>query len=89
MPTYRYTAKTDGCETCLDGFEVLQALSEDALTECPSCKTPIRRVIGGATCVTTQRWNEKKLLSDDNLRKNGFKKLVKTGDGKYVDVLKT
>ena len=89
MPTYRYTAKTDGCETCLDGFEVLQALSEDALTECPSCKTPIRRVIGGATCMTSQRWNEKKLLSDDNLRKNGFKKLVKSGDGKYVDVLKT
>ena len=42
-----------------------------------------------AGVATSQRWNEKKLLSDDNLRKNGFKKLVKSGDGKYVDVLKT
>lgn len=89
MPTYRYKAQDPSeCPLCGDeGFETLQPLSEPPLTSCPTCQLPLRRVIGGATCVTERRWNEKKLLSDDNLRAKGFKKLVKDGDGKYRNIL--
>lgn len=91
MPTYRYKAEEEGrdCPVCGDeGFETLQPLSEPALTSCPTCEQPVRRAIGPATCMTERRWDEKKLLSNDNLRAKGFKKLVKGSDGKYRNVLK-
>ncbi len=40
MPTYTYQ-----CESCGHGFESVQRFSDDALTECPECGLPIRRVI--------------------------------------------
>ena len=89
MPNYRYrAAETDsGCPHCSDVFEVLQALSEPPLAECPSCEAKVRRVIGRSECLTNARYNEKKTLSDGNLKRLGFKKLVKEGDGKYRNVL--
>ena len=39
MPIYEYE-----CETC-GKFEKLQKMSEDALTECPSCGSQVHRVI--------------------------------------------
>ena len=94
MPTYTYRIDSkqadDGCPVCGDdGFQTVQPLSAPNLTACPSCEAPIRRVIRpGAVCMTKVRWTDKKLLSNDNLRDKGFKKLVKDGD-KYVDVLRT
>lgn len=92
MPTYRYkpiSAEPTDCPLCGDeGFETMQSLSAAPLTACPTCAAPVRRAIGPATCVTERRWDEKKILSDDNLRAKGFKKLVKDGNGKYRDVLK-
>ena len=90
MPTYRYRSQGEQhCESCREGFEVVQALSDSALTVCPDCGVAVRRVVGqGPVCVTSQRWNEKRLLSDDNLRQKGFKKLVKQDNGQYVDVLR-
>lgn len=91
MPTYRYKAAVEGpvdCPMCGDdGFETMQSISAAPLEVCPGCQGPLRRAIGPATCVTARRWDEKKLLSDDNLRAKGFKKLVKDGDGKYRNVL--
>jgi len=40
MPTYSYH-----CNTCGHDFEAVQRFVEDALTECPECGSPIRRVI--------------------------------------------
>ena len=40
MPTYTYQ-----CDSCGHGFEAVQRFSEDPLTECPECGSPIRRVI--------------------------------------------
>lgn len=90
MPTYRYKAVQEGgdCPVCGDdGFETIQPMSEPALTACPTCQGEVRRAIGSATCVTERRWDEKKLLSNDNLRAKGFKKLMKGSDGKYRNVL--
>ena len=90
MPTYHYRAvdSEQSCEACSETFAVTQSISDDKLEVCPKCEAPIRRVIRGAgAAVTNQRWNSKKMLSDGNLKKLGFKKLVKESDGKYVDVL--
>ncbi len=40
MPTYSYH-----CNTCGHDFEAVQRFVDDALTECPECGSPIRRVI--------------------------------------------
>lgn len=91
MPTYRYRAtapETVTCEYCTNpGFEIVQGLSEDPVAECPQCKTSVRRVIGRVENWINRRWNTKKMLSDGNLKRLGFKKLEKQSDGKYVDVL--
>lgn len=41
MPTYEYRRK-DGTT-----FEVVQPMSEDALTECPTTGQPVKRIISG------------------------------------------
>ena len=92
MPNYSYKAREPdpACETCHDGFQVMQPLSEDPLESCPECERVIRRVIlrgSAASCMTNRRWNTKKMLSDGNLKRMGFKKYVKEGDGKYRDIL--
>ncbi|MDC3378818.1 zinc ribbon domain-containing protein [Planctomycetota bacterium] len=91
MPNYTYRAADpeQGCGGCTEGFEELQKMSAPALTECPGCGTPVRRVIGAKkpVCVTGRRWDTKKMLSDDNLAAKGFQKLVKGPDGRYVDSL--
>jgi putative FmdB family regulatory protein len=40
MPTYTYH-----CDTCGHGFEAVQRFTDDALTDCPQCRSAIRRVI--------------------------------------------
>lgn len=39
MPTYSYR-----CTQCDNAFDVVQSLSEDSLTECPSCKGKLRKL---------------------------------------------
>lgn len=47
MPTYDYE-----CKECGHEFEAFQTMSEELLTECPSCgKESLRRLIGGGTGV--------------------------------------
>ncbi len=40
MPTYSYH-----CDTCGHDFDAVQRFADDALTDCPECGSPIRRVI--------------------------------------------
>jgi putative FmdB family regulatory protein len=90
MPTYTYKSddQASDCPMCADGFETVQALSEAPLAACPTCEQGVHRIVRNLPqCVPNQRWNTKKILSDGNLKKNGFKKLVKDSSGKYVDVL--
>ena len=39
MPTYQYA-----CTECQDQFEVVQAFTDDSLTECPHCGGRLRKV---------------------------------------------
>ena len=41
MPTYEYT-----CKGCGKHLEVVQSFNDSALTECPSCGGPLRKVFG-------------------------------------------
>ena len=39
MPTYEYA-----CKECGEHVEVVQSFKDDALTECPACGGPLRKV---------------------------------------------
>ena len=41
MPTYQYQ-----CTECGEGLEAVQKFTDDALTECPNCGGPLRKVFG-------------------------------------------
>jgi putative FmdB family regulatory protein len=41
MPTYEYR-----CKDCGEHLEVVQAFTDDPLTECPACGGPLRKVFG-------------------------------------------
>ena len=41
MPTYEYR-----CKYCGHQFDVVQAFTDDPLTECPSCDGPLKKVFG-------------------------------------------
>jgi putative FmdB family regulatory protein len=81
MPIYVYQAKKDGCDICRDNFEYKQSVKDDALKKCPDCGAGVQRVIC-APFVQTGR-SDKSVLSDNNLKKHGFEKLVNEGDGKF------
>ena len=46
MPTYQYA-----CSDCGHDFEAFQSFSDDALTECPVCGAPVRKVYGSVGVV--------------------------------------
>jgi putative FmdB family regulatory protein len=41
MPTYEYA-----CKSCGEHLEVVQSFKDDALTACPNCDGPLRKVFG-------------------------------------------
>jgi putative FmdB family regulatory protein len=41
MPTYEYA-----CKSCGEHLEVVQSFRDEALTECPNCAGPLRKVFG-------------------------------------------
>ena len=90
MPSYSYRAVDTeaACEVCSEHFNVFQRMSEEAVTHCPECELPVRRLIVRSQAMTNRRYHTKKMLSDGNLKRLGFQKLVKESSGKYVDVLK-
>ena len=86
MPVYDYratnTAKAADC--CREAFEWIQPMSDAALEKCPTCGGPIMRLVSAPGFSTR---GEKSKLSDKNLKKNGFKKLVNEGNGKFRNTL--
>ncbi len=81
MPIYVYAAEKGGCKVCRESFEYKQSMMDDKLKKCPDCGTAVRRVII-APFVQTGR-SDRSTLSDKNLKKHGFDKLVNEGDGKF------
>ena len=83
MPTYEYITDDEkrGCSACRKGFEVRQSMKDEPLDVCPRCGGKVRRVIGAANIAT--KWRKKSLLSDSNLKRQGFTKLTNEGGGKF------
>jgi hypothetical protein len=83
MPTYVYQViKPDGTEG--ETFEVVQKMSEAALTKHPETGEPVQRVITAPNIAGN--WSDaasKNKLSDKNLDKLGFTKYQRAGDGTY------
>lgn len=86
MPIYMYRAvlkkknEVRKCEHCAKPFEVVQRMSDEALTVCPQCSGAIERVImapnlNGAGKVKTP--------SDAQLARSGFTQYKKKGKGYY------
>ena len=46
MPTYEYH-----CDSCEKNFDVVQSFHDDALTSCPTCGSPVRKVFGNVGIV--------------------------------------
>ena len=83
MPIYEYQAKDPAkcCPGCARPFEFRHGMHDPPLTACPECGRPVVRVI--STCRIDTRPSVKSQLSDKNLGRLGFTKLVNEGDGKF------
>jgi len=83
MPTYVYQVITsDGSEG--EVFEVVQRMSEPALTKHPETGKPVRRIPQAPHIAGN--WSDsatKQKLSDKNLDRLGFTKYQRSGDGKF------
>ncbi|KPJ78358.1 MAG: transcriptional regulator [Deltaproteobacteria bacterium SG8_13] len=83
MPVYEYEHTNQGKPgegSCERGriFEVKQSMQDAALTRCPHCKAPVKRILS-APYISSQK-------SNSELRDLGFTKLVKRDDGVYENV---
>ena len=81
MPTYVYRRKATerGCARCTEGFEAVQSMKDAALEKCPECGGAVERVISAPAIGKSTR----SLLSDRNLKRHGFQRLVKEDKGRY------
>ncbi|MCE9562223.1 MAG: zinc ribbon domain-containing protein [Planctomycetes bacterium] len=83
MPLYVYEiVLPDGSGG--EQFEVLQKMSEDALTKHPETGKPVRRVFAEPNA--PRAWTDTQgaaKITDKNLAAKGFTKYVKTGNGSY------
>ena len=83
MPTYVYAViLEDGSNG--EHFEVVQPMSDDALTKHPETGEPVRRVpVAPNLPLSYSDAAEKTKLSNKNLDRMGFTKYEKAGDGFY------
>lgn len=66
MPIYEYEPIDAHCEACEGGFETFQHMGDDALTECPVCGAPIKRLISQSAFAMS------KGFSHDKAAQKGF-----------------
>ncbi len=78
MPLYEYELCEGDCAVCGGRFTLMRPLSAKALTHCPACKKPVRKVITGFNTPT-----KLKPLSITDAKKAGFSVFKKLGKGEY------
>lgn len=83
MPLYEYRAKDKkrSCPKCKKLLSIRHPMSEAPLKKCPECGAPIERVF--SSFGVSKSPSTKAILSDKNLKKHGFTKLINEGDGKF------
>lgn len=86
MPTYVYrsvepkASKKKNCELCAQDFEVVQKMSEDALSACPKCGAAVERVIFAPNLNGAGRVKQP---SEAQLARSGFTQYKRKGKGYY------
>ena len=80
MPTYSYIAEKadEGCARCRRGFDLRRPIDRPALTHCPLCRKPVRKLV---TAFNTPKVT--KPLSVTDAKSAGFTILEKRCDGSY------
>ena len=63
----------------------MHGMPEHPLAACPECGAAVVRVV--SSCQVDTRANPKNQLSDKNLKRLGFNKLVNEGEGKFRKTL--
>jgi len=79
MPIYEYSTTGKGCPHCKAHFDVLQKLTEAALTQCPQCGAAVARVIGAPSVAM----GSTHMLKESNVAKKGFTQYRRAGNGVY------
>ena len=83
MPIYEYAlleGEEHSCEYCQHGFEIIQKISDKALTSCPKCEAACGKILSGFSVAGQTDSN---LLNDSNLAAKGFTKYKKVAQGTY------
>lgn len=78
MPLYEYELCNGTCAACGGNFTLRRPLSAPALTQCPACKKPIRKVFSNFSSPL-----KLKPLSISDAKKAGFTVLKRLGKGEY------
>lgn len=83
MPIYEYAPESGECDRCHGCFSLLREINAPALTHCPACLKPVRKLISriGGTPETDRI---RSLSSDSAIAEAGLSKYVKSADGTYV-----
>jgi putative FmdB family regulatory protein len=86
MPTYVYapvlkTGEQRACEMCGNSFEIVQRMSDAALTACPTCGGEVERVLQPINISGHNRYNKKR--SNADMERAGFTQYKKKGKGYY------
>jgi putative FmdB family regulatory protein len=78
MPLYEYELCDGNCVVCGGKFTLQRPLSAPELTQCPSCKKPVRKIISSFSTP-----HKLKPLSISDAKKAGFTVLKKVRKGEY------
>ena len=78
MPLYEYELCEGDCAVCGGRFTLMRPLRAKALTHCPACKKPVRKVI-----TTFNTPTKLKPVSVSDAKKAGFTVLKRLGKGEY------
>lgn len=82
MPIYVYEVLDKKGEPTGETFEIVQSMKDDALTEQPGTKKPVRRAVVAPNIAG--KWSDMKgkgALSNKNLERMGFTKYERKGKG--------
>ena len=78
MPLYEYELCEGDCKVCGGKFTLNRPISAKALTHCPACKKPVRKIISAFSTPT-----KLKPLSVSDAKKAGFSVLKRVSKGEY------
>jgi putative FmdB family regulatory protein len=78
MPLYEYELCQGNCAACGGRFTLRRPLSAAALTQCPACKKPVRKIISSFNTP-----NLTKPVSFSDAKKAGFTVLKRVKKGEY------